>query len=142
MYRRRGPPFCRGLDGLTIDDPSTGLPLFAGRDAHISPEHVMDMLPGPIVTPSPKVMVDHRPWREVMGQQPPGTAAPHQIPQGIANVTFGVFLWAAPSFGRGHEMLNQLPFSICQVCGIRLSRFHARNCTLSHGLSEDLFNTL
>jgi hypothetical protein len=41
-----------------------------------------------------------------VGEQPPGTAAPRQIPTGIEKFTFGVFLRAAPSFGRGYEMLN------------------------------------
>jgi hypothetical protein len=66
----------------------------------------MDVLPGPIVAPGSEIMVDYRPGREVVGEQPPGTAAPRQIPTGIEKFTFGVFLRAAPSFGRGYEMLN------------------------------------
>ena len=116
---------------MTIDDPGARLPRFAGRQAHLPPEHVMDVLPGPIVTPGAEIMIDYRPWREVVGEQSPGTAAPRQIPKGIEKFTFGVFLRAAPSFGRGHEMLNQLPFSIRQVSRVRLSRFHAPDCTLS-----------
>jgi hypothetical protein len=91
----------------------------------------MEMWPGPIIAPDPKIMVDRGPWWEVMGEQPPGTAAPCRIPEGIQNLTFRIFLRSAPSFGRGHEMLNQLPFSIREVSGIRLSWFHASNCTSS-----------
>jgi hypothetical protein len=127
---------------LPSDDPGAGLPRFAGRHAHIPAEQVMDMLPGPIVAPSSEIMVDYRPGREVVGEQPPGTAAPRQIPTGIENFPLGVCLRAAPSFGRGHEMLNQLPFAIRQVSWVRLSRFHAPNCTLSRLPSEDFFNTL
>jgi hypothetical protein len=91
----------------------------------------MQMLPGPIVAPDPKIMVDHGPWREVVREQPPGTAAPRQIPEGIENFTFRVFLRSPPNFGRGHEMLNQLPFSIREVSWVWLSGFHAHNCTSS-----------
>jgi hypothetical protein len=69
-------PFFRGLDGLTIVDPRAGLPRFASGQAHIPMEHVMQMLPGPIVAPGPKIVVDYWLWREVVREQPPGTAAP------------------------------------------------------------------
>jgi hypothetical protein len=48
----------------------------------------MQMLPGPIVAPGPKIIVDYWLWREVVREQPPGTAAPRQIPEGIETFTF------------------------------------------------------
>jgi hypothetical protein len=77
-----------------------------------------------------------------VGEQPPGTAASRQRPEGIENFTCRVFLRSAPSFGRGHERLNQLPCSIREVCWVRLSGFHAPNYTLSSLASGDFFNTL
>jgi hypothetical protein len=102
----------------------------------------MQMLLSPIVAPEPKIMVDHGPWREVVGEQPPGTAAPSQVPEGIENFTFRIFLRPAPGFGRGHEMLNQFPFLIREVNRVWLSGFHASICTPSCWPSRDFFNTL
>jgi hypothetical protein len=116
-----------------------GLPPFAGSNAHIPTEHVGDMWPGPIGAPGPKIMLDHGPWREVLGEPQPGTVAPCQIREGIENFAFRVFLRRAPSFGRGHEMRNQLPFLIREVSRIRLSEFHGLNCIPFRSPGRDFF---
>jgi hypothetical protein len=66
----------------------------------------MDQLPGPIIPPLPTVMVDDWPWRQIMGEHPPGTATAHQGADAIENLALGVFLGSPPRLGLGYEMVD------------------------------------
>jgi hypothetical protein len=64
---------------LTIDHASTGLAVFTSGDPHIAPKQVMHPLPGAVLAPEPKVVVDDLPRREVMRQQAPGGSVPNLL---------------------------------------------------------------
>jgi len=50
----------------------------AGRHPDIAVQQVMHELPGAVLAPTPKVVIDDLPRGQIMGQQAPGTASAHK----------------------------------------------------------------
>jgi hypothetical protein len=125
---RRGPPPCAGLlpDGLAMI-PARGGRWWAGGPAPIPTAPVMPMWPSPRGAPGPTIRLDHGPRRDVVGAQPPGIAAPHLRPAGLAPGPCRGWLRSAPSGGRGPERRHQLPGGSGEVRGGRWSGVHAPN---------------
>ncbi len=142
MHHTRGPPFFGGLHGLTIHDPSTGLAPLPSGHAHIAAEQIMHQLPGAIFLPTPKVLVDNLPRRQVMGYQPPRTAAAHDIEDAVQDLPLGVLLGPAPRFGFRHQMFDQIPFFVAEVGRIRFSGFHTPEDNPTCESATSFLNTL
>jgi hypothetical protein len=93
--------------------------MLAGGDPDIAAEQVMHQLPGAVLAPLLKVMVDDPPRGQIMGQHAPGTATAQQIEDAVEDLALGVFFRSAPGFRLGHEMFNQVPFFIAEIGRIR-----------------------
>ena len=128
-YRRRGPPCFGGLDRLTVNDPSTGLPVFARGHPDIAALPVVHDLPRMILAPDPTVVVYPLPGGKVMGQQAPRTATTQDIQESIEHFGLGVVLRSPSVLGLGHIRLDQLPLLVAQVGRVRLTGFHAPSLT-------------
>ena len=100
---------------MTSEEPRAGLPLLANHHASLPTAPVRQMVPGPSVAPAPTIMGDHKPWREVVGEPPPGTAASRQLAADLETCTVRGWLRSAPRVGRGHERLKPLPCAIREV---------------------------
>ena len=80
-------------------------------------------LPGAITTPGAKVMEHDAPRWQVVGQHPPGATSAQHVADGVDDLPPGVGDGSAARFGRWQQGLEQLPFSVAEVAGIRWS-FH------------------
>src|SRR4051812_29224104 len=60
-------------------------------------------------------MIDRAPRRKVMGQQFPGTAAPHSIEDGVENLATTVPGRTATGFGGRNKRFQLFPFGIREV---------------------------
>jgi hypothetical protein len=85
----------------------------------------MHALPGAIVPPAPKVLIDNLPRGEVMRQQAPGTATAQDIEDRIQDLTFRIFLGPPTGLGGRHQIVDQVPFFVAQVGRVRFAGFHA-----------------
>ena len=79
----------------------------------------MHHLPGAVLAPLPKVVVDDAPGGQVMGQQAPGTAGAEQIEDPVQDLALGVDLRLAAGFGLRDLGPDQLPRCIRHVRRIR-----------------------
>ena len=68
---------------LRIDYAGTWLRVSPHTYAHPLTQGGVQPLPGAVDTPSPEVMVDGLPRREVVGQKAPGTAAADDVEDGV-----------------------------------------------------------
>jgi hypothetical protein len=60
-----------------------------------------------------------------MRQQPPGTLTAQDIKDTVEDFPLGVLLRSTPRPGLGHQVFDQVPFSVIQIGRIGFSRFHA-----------------
>ena len=99
------PPFSVVLTDWLSMMPALGCRCLPGRHPYVAAEPVVHHLPGPILLPAPKILVDDLPGGEVMGQQAPRTATTQDIKDAVQDFAFGVLLWAAPRLGaRAHRV--------------------------------------
>ena len=75
----------------------------------------MDPLAGTVKAPSPEVMVDRLPGREVVGQKSPGTATTHDVEDGLEDLAQGVQPGMPGAFEGGQMGLYVGPFGIGEV---------------------------
>ena len=116
-------PFFRGLHRLAVDDGRAGTGLATLSLAQLGVQDAMYPLPGAITTPGAKVMEHDAPRWQVVGQHPPGATSAQHVADGVDDLPPGVGDGSAARFGRWQQGLEQLPFSVAEVAGIRWS-FH------------------
>ena len=103
------------LDRLAIQD-GRGWPGLAALDAAaFGAEGVVDPLPGSVGLPAAEVGVDRLPGREVVGQQPPGTAGAAEVEDSRDQVAVAILAGAAAGFGCRHQVLDVVPLQVRQV---------------------------
>ncbi len=102
----------------------------------------MESLPGAIVTPAPTIMGHHRPPRQVMGQQPPGTTGPRHLGKGIADVALGALRWSSARFGYWDIGGDERPCTVCEISRVRGAGFHAPSLPALLSRVGGFFNTL
>jgi hypothetical protein len=102
----------------------------------------MHPLPGAILAPLAKVVIDDPPRGQVMGQHAPRAATTQYVEESIQDLALGVFLGPSSGFGLGYEMFDQSPFFIAEISRIRLSRVHARYRTRSHSAMGNFLDSL
>jgi hypothetical protein len=107
-----------------IDDPGPRLAPLTGSHPDLAAEQIMPVLPGTVLPPAPKVLVDELPGGEVVRQQAPGTATTEARENGIQNFARRILLRSAPGFGGGDQMLNQRPFAVAEISWVRSTGFH------------------
>ena len=114
--RRPEAPFFRGLHRLTVDDGRAGTGLATLGLAQLGVQGVM-CLPGAITTPSPEVVEDNAPGRQVMGQHPPGASSAQHVADGVDDLPPGVGDGSAARSGRWQQWFQQLPFRSLRSLG-------------------------
>jgi hypothetical protein len=85
----------------------------------------MQELPGAVLAPTPKVMIDELSRREVMGQEAPCTTAAHDLKDTVQDLPRGVLLGLASGLGVGHQGLDHVPRFVAEVGRVRCSGGHA-----------------
>src|SRR5919112_5185596 len=91
------------LDRLAVNYRCTGLRVPLEAHPNALAQGRVHPFPGAIYAPSPEVTVDGLPGREVVRQQAPGTAAMHDVEDGVDDLAEGVHPGSPGSFG-GREM--------------------------------------
>jgi hypothetical protein len=116
--------------------------VFARRHPHVATQPVVHHLPGPVLLPAPKILVDKLPGGEVAGPQAPGAATAQKIQDAIEAFPFGLLLWTAPRLGGRHIGDDQCPFLVSQISRIRFSGFHASHGNPVSSATASLLTTL
>ena len=99
--------------------------LFAGRHPNIAAEQVMQELPGAVLAPTPKIMMDELRRGKIMGQPAPSTAAAHDLKDAVQDRPRGVLLRLASGLGVGHQGLDQVPRFVAEVGRVWCLGVHA-----------------
>src|SRR5215212_3091289 len=89
--------FFDGLDTLGIHDGRRRLGILAHPLPLSCVQDFEDEGPRPVQTESPEMVVNGRPWREVLGQKSPMTTTFQDVEDGVKNIAQGVGAWS--SFG-------------------------------------------
>ena len=109
------------LERLAIHHARAGLGISFQANPEAFSDGPIDTLPGAVDTPSPKVVVDGGPSREVMGEQAPLAAAFEDVEDGLEDLTKVVDPGSSVSCGGGHVRLDVVPFGVGKIRRVRLS---------------------
>jgi hypothetical protein len=106
------------LDRLAVDDRSTGrsLATFAASE-HVS-KHVVNLLPGPIVTPTEKESVDRLPVGVFVGEITPSATAAREVKNRVDRCATTNNLGSSPARRLWQQLAKNLPLIVEQVRGI------------------------
>ena len=125
---------CCALDTLTVQTTRRGVFMAPRLLSHFRPQRVMNALPGAIIAPAPKVMVDALPVWIFLGQHPPLDATYHDVQDGVDDHAHIQAAWSSTRFGRWDQWLDNIPLAVAQVGWIDL-------CVHTHTLSHPLFDS-
>src|SRR5215208_6388561 len=109
------------LHGLGIQYPRARLGIAPCSCAYPLAQRGVDLLPGAVQAPHPEVMMHRRPRRELAWKHAPLAAASQDVEDGVEDLTKAVDPRPSTSFRRGQMRLDVVPFSIGEVCWVRLS---------------------
>ena len=98
--------------------------------------------PGPVLAPSPTVVVHDPPRGQIMREHAPGTPRPQEIEDPIQDLALGIRLRTSPRFRLWHQMFDQIPFVISEVGRVWLSRVHALHDTRVQLANASFLDTL
>src|SRR5438552_4654020 len=124
----RGSTHSRGLDGLRVDNPGTGLRLPTGANADETAQRIVQAPPEPFQTPQTKVMVNRFPARQVMREQVPRASAAQPVEDPVQNFALTIQPGPPARFRRWQELCQLCPLGIGEIGLIGLS-FHC--CTIA-----------
>jgi len=88
-----------GSNRLAIGDRSTWLRVAADANAELLTEDSVEMLPRAVHTPQTEIVIGGLPGWELVREQPPGAAAPHDVEDGIQDFADWVQSRSANAFG-------------------------------------------
>lgn len=100
---------------LAIDDGSTRLRVAADTDAELLTQDTVEVLPGAVQAPKTEVVIGGLPSWELVRKQPPGTAAPHNVEDGIQDLTDRVQSRSANAPGWRQKWLEPRELGVRQV---------------------------
>ena len=101
-----------------------------GFAADFGPQGIVNALPGTIITPDTKVMVDRLPVRILFGEHTPLHATYYDIQECIDNLAHVHTTWATTRFRCGDKIFDTMPLAVTEVGWICLC-FHILKCTRS-----------
>jgi len=81
----------------------------------------MNLVPSPVASVFPVVIMDGRPGRKVVGQHPPRAAGTHQIQDGVNHLTQISAARSSARFGWWQQGFNQFPLLIRQIAWVIFS---------------------
>jgi len=111
----RAAPFFGGLDGLAIQDRSTGFRLFVDRTAYLPSQRVMDALPCAVQAPGAEIAVHRLPRRQVVWQGSPLASRTQHIQDRIHNLAPLVRGRPTTALDFWDQRIEHLPCFITQV---------------------------
>jgi hypothetical protein len=111
---RRSPFFCR-LHTLAIDNRRAGALLAALSTSEAVPKYVVDLLPGPVISPLLEVHVDRRVRGKVVREHPPSAAAAQDVEDGVDHQAEVCRTRPAPRLGCWEQRGNNPPFRVAEV---------------------------
>ena len=104
-----------GSNRLAVDNASTRLRVAPDTHAELLAEDSVQVLPRAIQTPQPEVVIRGLPGWELVREQPPGTAAPHDVEDGIQDLADRVEPGSAQKFRWWKKGVKASKFSVRQV---------------------------
>src|SRR5579859_284923 len=113
-----------GLHTLAVHNPGAGLRVPPGRRADLLPQGGVDPFQGAMNGPLIKVVADHRPGWEVVGQGAPLAPSTVYIEQGIDDLAQVVRTRMASGAGWRKQGREQVPLGRGQVARIRWAGIH------------------
>jgi len=127
---RTSPFFCR-LHALAIDDGCTGALLAPVATSDVVSKSVMDLLPGPVVSPLLEVHIDRRVRGKVVREHAPSAAAAQNVEDGI-DYRPGICRSRPTSrLGGWKQATNNPPFRVTHVARVSHRCILARLSRLS-----------
>jgi hypothetical protein len=108
-----------GSNRLAVDDASTRFRVASSTRAELLAEDSVQVLPRAIQTPQSEVVIGGLPGWELMRQQPPSTARPHHVEDGVQDLANGVKPRSAQKLWRRKKRVNTSKFSVRQVGQVR-----------------------
>ena len=97
---------------LAIDDTSARLRVAADAYAELLTQHGVEPLPRAVHAPPAEIVIRGLPRREFVREQPPGTAAPHHVEDGIQDVADRMEPRPANGLGWGQKRAEPRELSI------------------------------
>ena len=129
-HSRKSPPFCR-LHALAIDNRCTGALLAPLLISDAIAKGVMDLLPGPIVSPLLEVHIDRRVRGKIVREHAPSTAATQNVEDGIDHQPEVCRTRPTPRLGCRKQATNDPPFRVTDITRISHRRILSRLLGLS-----------
>ena len=93
------------------------------------------------IKPTPALLVDRLPRRQIVGQHPPGRSRAHQPTQGVEDLTQIVLALRRLRVHQGQVGRSEAPFFIADVCRVRLAG-HLQTLSLAPRSRSKVHNTL
>ena len=113
---------CPGaLDRLAVDHRPAWVAVASFRLAHRLTKPVVSLAQPPVSAPLPEVVVDRLPRRVLSRKHPPGAAGAQQVEDGVGYAPGRPLRWTATPFGRLEQRLQQGPFGVGKVGGVRMT---------------------
>ncbi len=122
---RKSPLFCR-LHALAIDDCCTGTLLAPVAASDTVSKSVMDLLPGPVVSPLLEVHIDRRVGWKVAREHAPRATATQSVEDGIDHRPGICRTRPASRLGCRKQATNNPPFRVAHVTRVSHRRILAR----------------
>ena len=116
--RSREAPLFRGLDRLAVHAGSARSLFSTISHSQLGTQSIVYALPHSGVTPLCKAPVDNLPGWKVVGQHPPGAAAPKQVEYGIDYLSQFVSALSSDFCRSWKEWLKPVPLLVRQVAWI------------------------
>jgi hypothetical protein len=113
-------------DRLAVNNRCAGGRFPPGPRAYPLPLPGMNAFPSAVQTPSAEVMIDRLVAWDLMGQEPPGTAAAQQIKDPIQDAAEIDRAWAPARFGWWEQWSQHRPFLVGEIGRVSIGN-HERN---------------
>ena len=108
-----------GSNRLAVDDASTWLRVASSTRAELLTEDSVQVLPRAIQTPQSEVVIRGLPGWKLMREQPPSTARPDHIEDGVQDLANRMKPRSAEKLWRRKKRVNTSKFSVRQVGQVR-----------------------
>ena len=109
------PLLIRRLYRLAVQDRSSRARLTPGALPIGHDKRVVDTVPDTLALPTTQIVVDRLPGREVMRQEPPCTAGPKGVEDGLDQLARGGLAGTAARLSLGDQGRNQGPLCVAQI---------------------------
>jgi len=100
---------------LAVDNRRARLRVAADAYSELLTQDSVEVLPRAVHAPQPEIVISGLPGWEFVREQPPGTAAPHDVEDGVQDLADRVKPRSADGLGRRKQRVETSEFSVRQV---------------------------